>query len=297
MVRKSNQQNQHKRRNRVIGIVLAVLVLTNMIAAEVVFGVVFSRYEESVSTEYEGLYRQVNIPEGKNHIMGYLFGENNEKGTIIMAHGIHATARRMFEEAELMSEDGFQVLVVDGLGCGSSDGRNGVGLGQRRVDILAAMDYLEEAELADSFLLYGHSAGAYSALMLATDSRVKAIASVAAFDSQAETMTAFATRYAGPIVYMGYPFMYLKNLTLFGMEGAKKAHDRVEMAEIPILLIEAENDNVIPQEISVSKYLHDRVANKQLTIQKYEIEGDTPHNRLLEETQVEVLRFFNQYAR
>jgi len=294
------QQNKKTRRNRVICIVLAVFILMNAAAAEIVFGVVFSRYDEELSSEWAGTYREVDIPEGKYIIKGYLFGEGNEKGPVIMAHGINATAQRMFQEANDFADDGWVVLVVDGVGCGQSDGRNGVGLGQRRLDLLAAMDYLESSDAHyDSFLLYGHSAGAYSSLVLCNDPRVKAVASVAAFDSQTETMTAFAKKFAGPVVYMGYPFMYMKNIFLFGTDGTKTAHDAIADSEIPILLIEAENDTTIPTEIGVIRHLQDRGdagINPEIEIKQYTVDGESAHNALLEQTEPEVEAFLNRYA-
>lgn len=273
---------------------VAVYILLGVAATELIFGMIFARKSEFLSfpSQFFVDARTVEFLVEERQLTGYLIGESGEKGVIVIAHGMDASAESFARDARRFEESGYCVLVFDGTGCGESEGRSQVGLGQRRKDLIGALDFLDACKLrSSSYFLYGHSAGGYAAASLCNDERVAAVVSVAAPDSTTETMTAFGVARVGALGYLGYPFLFLKERLLFGAEGTRSAHEWLRESGTPVLVLESERDRTIPPHLGIMSHAEE-IGNPQVFYQWIETKGSNAHTEVLKDSGALAEAFF-----
>ncbi len=254
-----------------IGILLAVLIFSaiSMAVTGSVFRALFARREDTARLTFYAPRPEcvcVTFPSDGNLLQGYLFGTENRKGLVIIAHGFHSDAMSHLGEIEYFAEHGYCVFAFDGTGTGSSEGDSIGGFAQMRRDILAAMAFVrQDAALTDlPILLYGHSLGGYAAVTLGSTPGVRGVVSVSGFNTPVETMHHFAAKYVGFLAELEYPFLYLENRLMFGPEANRSAVDAINATETPMLLVGGSKDQVIPYDISICAHL-DELTNPNVS--------------------------------
>ena len=162
-----------KRRIITILIIMIAFFIMNMIAARIVFHFIFTRYEYAennidriYSAEDASLYprEDVTFCSGKSKLTGRLYRTDSPKGILILAHGMHSYADRYLDVTEFFVDHGWDVLAFNMTGTYSSEGRDTVGLAQMKLDVIAAIHYVQgNSELCElPIVLYGHSMGGYA---------------------------------------------------------------------------------------------------------------------------------------
>lgn len=246
-----------------IGTVTVVsLVVLSMVSSVIVFNAVFQRRDRNpydltmrYTPEDAAAYprRSISFMSGENELKGYIYGEQNGKGLIIIANGFNAWAESHLGEVFYFVDAGWRVFTFEGTGVGESEGDSVVGLEQMRLDVLAVMDYVgADEELSNlPLFLYGHSAGGYAAASLCNDERVCAAVSISGFDSPVETMRFYAAKYVGVLADIEYPFLQLYDRYLFGGDSRINASSVLESAEHPVMIVQGSEDEIIPYELSI----------------------------------------------
>jgi uncharacterized protein len=123
-------------------------------------------------------------------ISGWLARANPKAPTIILVHGFKGNRTEMIPAAQILYKGGYNVLLYDSRGCGSSEGWD-ITLGAREpLDVLGAVTYLKgRSDLSNKhFGLVGNSLGSGIALMAAArePSLLATVADSVWVDSQAQ---------------------------------------------------------------------------------------------------------------
>lgn len=256
----------HRRLKKVcIIITVTVLsyVLSSMAASVVIFNVIFSRSGniEAYELTYEDIDREkypreeLYFDSGGNKLFACLY-EPNEKssGLIVLANGMNCCIDRHLPEIMYFVDSGYSVFTFENTGVGHSDGSGTKGIAQARLDLCAAIEFVQEdSELSGlPLLLYGHSLGGYAVTAAMNDEdNICAVVCVAGFDSPNENMLNHAKRYVGVLADIQYPFMCLQNYFLFGSKADDTAIDAINSTDIPVMLVGGNSDDVCTDDISI----------------------------------------------
>lgn len=187
-----------------------------------------------------------------NTLNGLLIGDGN-KGVIVIAHGMRSGMDAHFAEAEYFAENGYTAFVFDGTGTRTSEGDSRRSVSFARDDLEAALDWLASSKYAGfPVFLYGHSSGGYAAAALLE--RADAAAILCAFDDPIDTMCDTAVPYVGYLSELQRPFLALWNRIEAGADANESASARINETDVPVLIVGASGDTVIPDDDSL--YLH-----------------------------------------
>jgi len=187
---------------------------------------------------------------GENKLQAYIYGENNDKGLIVMAHGIDWGAENHFVETMYFVDSGWQVFAYDNTGRYGSEGRGAISMPQAISDLEAALIYIESQNWNLPILLYGHSLGGYAVTAIQNYDlpiNINAIVSISGFSSPVAVKHEVARDHIGLgfIATWGYPHTWLYNRFLFGKNANLSAIDGINSGEIPTLIIHGTDDHLI----------------------------------------------------
>jgi pimeloyl-ACP methyl ester carboxylesterase len=197
---------------------------------------------------------------------------------IVPARGMGKAA--FLPHATMLTDDGFNVLVMDLRGEGESDGHTrGFGAIEGQ-DVTGAVEYLRQARPAQSRHIFalGVSEGASAILAAArTDPRIEAVVIDSAFPRP-------ATELGGMLPPLPWPLgVYFQNATLalasaqLGRNLFERGADR-DIAEIgarPILVIQGAGDEVVSESAAEGLYSASRSPSMLWKVQ------DAPHGQSL----------------
>ena len=113
----------------------------------------------------EGRTRARHVFEsGDNRLTGYVYGQENNRGLVVFAHGIGSWHQDYMMQLMWLVDHGWRVFAYDATGCGESEGATQVSLSQSLDDLDAALAYTF-SHLAHGLpvLVAGHSWGGYAA--------------------------------------------------------------------------------------------------------------------------------------
>lgn len=248
---------KYKKILKITLIVLLVLYISgSVVAVQIIFGQLFDR---TAPLEYSGflLYsdvadeyarEEISFPSGENQLTGWIYGAENDEALVVMAHGLGSTAESYLHITLWFVQQGYRVLTYDATGSGLSEGKDTRGMSQSVLDLDAALDWVESNEELNELpvLLFGHSWGGYAtARILAYDHDITATVSVSTYDTPMGLMCETASDFCGPVVYIGYPFLYLQQCIRFGTAANGSAADAINGSDVPVLLIHGTADDTI----------------------------------------------------
>lgn len=274
-------------------IVLLAYSLVSMGVTKFVYDRQFPRYERHDETVMAGLRYQdlandyprqlFHFMSGDNRLQGYLYGQDNDRGLVVVAHGIGGGADTYLPQITWLTDQGWRVLAYDSTGSFDSEGDSTRGFPQALLDLDAALTYVDgQAELTDlPLLLYGHSWGGYAvATILHDDHEIHGVVSVAGSNSPMEMVMEQGSRMMGPFIYLQYPYLWLYQRILFGSVASLTAEDAIRSADTPVLLIHGINDDMVQYDKSaIAASLHaDPPDHVRLMIQ--DEPGRDGHNNL-----------------
>jgi len=189
--------------------------------------------------------RTLRFDSGANTLSAYLYGEENDKGMIVVAPG-HTDANDIkLYEIRFFVEAGYQVVCFDYTGCYTSEGKVFGGYTQAVYDLDALLDYIENSdEFADRrMFLFGHSLGGYAVTaVLGMDHDVQAVVSASGFDTAEEQWQYSISRYTGVFYPAVRPFNSLFINLKYGGDKKLSAVDGINSTDVPVLVISAQDD-------------------------------------------------------
>jgi len=192
--------------------------------------------------------RVVRFKSGDNTLVGYVYGEHNDKGLVVIAHGLGGGAESYMAETLYFVDNGWRVFSFDCTGSYESEGKGAKGLPQSVVDLNSALGYIEsDSALKDlPVMLYGHSWGGYAvAAVLNYGHDVAAAASIAGFNAPMEILFERAERMMGSIAHVEYPFLWAYQTMLFGRAARLTAVDGINSADTAVMVIHGDKDKTV----------------------------------------------------
>jgi uncharacterized protein len=234
---------------------LALFTVVSIIFAKIFYDGNFQRLEEP---DYTGFLRysdtsgydrtRVNFKSGDNNLSGYIYGEDNQKGLIVISHGLGYGAEDYLAQTLYFVDHGWRVFTFNNTGTYNSEGKSEKGLPQSVIDLNAALTYIEDDPALNELpvMLFGHSWGGYAvAAVLNFDHPVTAIVSVSGFNSPNELILEDVRSEIGILGYLEYPFLVNYQSWLFGDKAKLTAVHGINRSDIPILIIHGNGDESI----------------------------------------------------
>ncbi|MCL2443163.1 MAG: alpha/beta fold hydrolase [Treponema sp.] len=212
---------------------------------------------------------EVSFYSGNNKLQGFIYGADNDKGLVVISHGIQSYADEYDRIITYLVNNGWRIFSFNNTGVDGSEGSSMIGLSQGLIDLNAALNYIYSQNVFDDLpiMIAGFSLGGYSACaVLNYEHRVNAVVSFAGFNSTREVSEYQATAEIGGIYYLFSPQVWVLEKQLFGDTANFTAIDGINKSQIPVMIVHCSNDNVIPVN-SVSIYSQrSRITNPHVKI-------------------------------
>lgn len=237
--------------------VILIFCIGSFFAVKSVFNENFKRAEIS---EFSGFYRYEDVADnydretvqfdsGENMLTGYIYGKDNNKGLVVISHGMGGNSEGYISETMYFVDKGYCVFGFDNTGSGQSEGDSMMGMAQSAIDLDAALTYVESNDKLSSLpvLLYGHSWGGYAvAAVLDSDHDIKAVVSVAGYNTPMGVTIEFSESMLGkPLTYIEYPFIWLNNKLTFGSKANISAVNSINSSDAHVMIIHGTGDDVV----------------------------------------------------
>lgn len=276
---------------QIAGIVTAAVVLIFVLlffAVKIMIDKIFKRVERpnfSSLLQFKDVQRDypqelLRFQSGQTMLQGYLFGKENTKGLVVVAHGLGGGAEGYLTSVLSLADRGYQVFAYDNTGYHLSEGKNCVGLPQAVEDLDAALSFVEqEARFANlPVYLFGHSWGGYAVgAILNFNHKVKAVVSVSGFSNPNKMIVEWAKRIAGIWAYVAFPFMMLHQRLCFGKKMDITAVDGINKANIPVLLVHGSKDPTVRVDGSAIISLKEEITNPKVQYVLWDKEQQNGH--------------------
>ena len=185
------------------------------------------------------------IASGKNTLSAWLYGKENTKGLIVVAPGHRDSNDKKLYEIMYFVDAGFQVLCFDYSGCYTSEGSTFGGYTQAVYDLDAVLSWCDKNEQFKTLpvYLFGHSLGGYAVTaVLNNNHKINAVVSASGFDTAKEQWETSIKRFTGPAYYLIKPVNLLFIHFKYGADKNLSAVSGINKAQIPVLVISAEDD-------------------------------------------------------
>ncbi|SET43089.1 alpha/beta hydrolase [[Clostridium] polysaccharolyticum] len=253
-----------------IGIFLAFISTCAMTA--LLYRMQYSKRVEancSGKNQSEFQTKTVSFCSGKNKLAGSFYWQNGIKNlqqVVIIVHGYGLTHLDYQLEIEHFVKKGNVVFAYDLTGCGASEGKNPKGFGQFILDTKVAVNYVRKAEPEKKIILFGHSTGAYgvAAYLQEADPLVEKAICVSGFYDCGFYARECMKGKIGILAYLLPFWVHLFEWIKFGSNGAKSGIQGVEQFGKSVLILQGEQDTVVP--ITASLYgWKEKYTNQKVT--------------------------------
>ena len=169
------------------------------------------------------------------------------RGVVILVHGFKTYRQEMVDQARLLRDAGYAVLLYDSRGCGTSDGVFGVGATEDR-DIVGAVSYIRSRAGTGSahIAVLGISLGAGDALLAAAkDDRIQAVIADSSWADERVQLSRMDTVPFGPLTLPVLPYEAALVDALIGgrLEDARPIDVIDRIAPRSVLLIHSMDDD------------------------------------------------------
>ena len=227
-------------------------------SAKKVYDSFFKRYERPDYGLEAGVYcmartnaerKELEIMRGGVKLKGYFYPAKRSRGTVVLAHGIHAGADDLLPLALKFVRNGYDVLSYDGTGTYDSEGEGTVGLCQALVDLNGVLNYVKESgSFRKPLFLTGHSCGGYAVTsVLALHGGISACAAIAPPNNCFTLILEKGRQYAGGLAAneLSREFLNAYQKRLFGDFSGCSGVKGINSVDIPVLVAHGLNDKVI----------------------------------------------------
>lgn len=315
------QQNKRLRTMKIVGLSIVGFILIfsiiSMIIVMFIYNGQFPRYDRHDTTvtaglRYEDLEEQyprslVNFKSGENQLQGYVYGQNQEQGLVVVAHGIGGGADSYLSQITYFVDKGWRVFAYDATGSFDSEGKTTKGFPQALIDLDAALTYINTQEefAALPILLFGHSWGGYAvANVLHYDYDIAGVATIAGANSPMEMIIEEGRNMMGGFINIEYPYLWLYQRILFGKTASLNAVDAINREDVPVLIVHGTEDEFVAYEGSSIISKIDAITNPNVRSLTLNEPGHSGHNNLfrsnaamdyIDEVNIAYRKLYDQY--
>lgn len=284
----SNAERKKKIFITIIQFIISFCVIS-MIITHVVMNNQFARKDNSAELskmryeQYENELSRISVDfkSDKNTLKGYVYGNDNEKGLIVISHGMGAGHISYINEIAWFVKNGWCVFAYDGTGYGESEGESTIGLSQAVLDLENALTYIENDNNLSKYdlFLYGHSLGGFAnTAVLNFEHHIKACVSVAGFADTNEKLLDEAKNMMSFFAYVEYPFIWLDNKFRFGEYSSFSAIEGINKSDVPVLIICGNDDDFYNDVGIIAK--ESEITNPNAEFLTISDEGANGHNSI-----------------
>lgn len=223
---------------------------------------------------------EVFFNSGGNKLQGFIYGESNINGLVIISQGMGSTADCYLPLVMYFVDNGWRVFAYNNTGVAGSEGEGIRGLTQSVIDLDAALIYVKNSGKFSGLpiMLIGHSWGGFAVTaVLNYNHDVKASVSFAGYNNSRERFKEAAVIELGGIFYVLSPQTWAIEKQLFGDTAKLNAIDGINKANIPVIIVQSSNDDeVLPNTTSI--YAHrNKITNPYVEIVYLEGEDAAGH--------------------
>jgi pimeloyl-ACP methyl ester carboxylesterase len=226
---------------------------------------------------------EVFFYSGANKLQGFIYGTNNHNGLVVISEGFGGTADSYFPLIMYFVNQGWRVFAFNNTGVSGSEGDGTQGLYQSVIDLDAALNFIEKEKQFSNLpvILTGHSWGGFAVCaVLNYPHRVSAVVSFAGFNSCSEVLEEFGYAYAGKKFNMVKPYLQKIEKQRFGDITPFTAIEGINKTDIPVMIVQCSNDDVIRAETS-SIYAHrEKITNPNVQIIYRDNDDAAGHQRV-----------------
>jgi alpha-beta hydrolase superfamily lysophospholipase len=300
----------------IVGFILLFSIIS-MIIVMFIYNGQFPRYDRHDTTvtaglRYEDLKAQyprslVNFKSGDNRLQGYVYGQDQEQGLVVVAHGIGGGADSYLSQITYFVDEGWRVFAYDATGSFDSEGKTTKGFPQALIDLDAALTYINtQEEFAGlPILLFGHSWGGYAvANVLHYDYDIAGVATIAGANSPMEMIIEEGRNMMGGFINIEYPYLWLYQRLLFGETASLNAVDAINRGDVPVLIVHGTEDEFVAYEGSSIISKIDAITNPNVKTLSLNKPGHSGHNNLfrsnaamdyIDEINIKYRKLYDQY--
>ncbi len=291
---------KNKKSNRAIriiviglGITAIVFIVISLITVKIVYDSQFPRYDrpdETITAQlrYSDIERDypripVTFTSGKNALQGYIYGGENTRGLLVIAHGLGGGADSYLPNIQHFVDNDLRVFAYDCTGSYDSEGMSTRGFPQSVVDLHAALTFIAvQPDLSDlPLVLFGHSWGGYAVVnVLHYPHDVQGVISISAVNNAVDILVEQGKELMGGFIYTQYPFLWLYQRLLFGEVASFDAVSAINATNIPTLIIHGEADEMVSYEGSALIASRNEIKNPNVSYVKASTPGRNGHDNL-----------------
>lgn len=293
-------EKQQGKKSRIIRIAclslagfIVLFSIVSMIIVMNVYNKQFPRYERHDITVTAGLKYDdlqelyprelVSFKSGKNKLQGYVYGQDNDLGVVVVSHGLGGGADSYLPQITYFVDQGWRVFAYDATGSFDSEGKTTRGFPQALLDLDAALSFVKTQDqfAALPILLFGHSWGGYAAAnVLHFDHEIAGVATVSGANSPMEIIIEQGRSMMGGFIDIQYPYLWLYQRILFGKTASLNAVEAINQSNVPVLIIHGtEDDSVLYSGSSIISKA-DKITNSSVKTISVSEPGKNGHNSI-----------------
>ena len=276
----------------VLGLLFLACIGCTIIALEI-SSQAFSRVEEFPENEFYSLFRwkdidqiaysreEVRFNSNGKKLQGFIYGKENNNGLVVISQGSGSTADDYLPLIMYFVDQEWSVFAFNNTGVSGSEGESILGMTQSLVDLDSALIYIKNSNLFNSLpiMLVGHSWGGYAVCaILNYNHKINAVVSFAGYNKGSDVVNEKGLSSVGGIYHILTPQMWAIEKQLFGETANLTAIGGINKSNIPVMIVQCSNDDVIPAN-TISIYAHRRkITNPNVEVIYREGENATGHN-------------------
>ncbi|MGN1031814.1 MAG: alpha/beta hydrolase [Butyricicoccaceae bacterium] len=219
---------------------------------------------------------------GENNLQAYLYGLSNDKGLVIVVHGIHSNADRHLADITYFVDHGWRVLAYDGTACGASEGDSLRGLVQSALDLHALLQVVEKTPSLSSLpiMLFGHSWGGFAVTaVLNFNHQITGVVSISGYNSASEMTRENSRnllRKAAPLTYLPSEVF---QMAAFGQYSSLSAVNGINRAKnTAVFLMHGDHDETVSYKGASIISHRSQITNPHICCHTFTEEGQNTHS-------------------
>lgn len=276
-----------------IAITIIIYITLSLVSTKIIYDSVFRHYSAkepqsiiSENAQMMKMRKQFSYPCENGSLTGHLYyAPQCKQGLIVLVPGFRAESIEYEGVINALTNKGFDVFAFNPTGHGKGSKGSSVGYAQIIKDVNSTLNFIDKSEmfLYDNIYLLGHSRGGYGiCCAMNGHGSIDAAVCINSTDTSMDAIMAYSTEYAGNAAYANYPFLSMYESILFGSDlSSSSAVRHINKSDIPIFVIQAQND----EHISKDKYSlyskMDEITSKKAEFLLYNKNGSDGHTSIL----------------
>ena len=219
----------------------------------------------------------------------------------MLAPGIGEGTEHYLAEMMYFVDHGWRVFTFEYTGSYASEGENSVGLPQSRLDLEAALAYIQGNDTLSHLplVLWGHSWGGYAvAAVLKEHPDIAAVATLSSFNSPRDFMNERIRNEVGIWAYFEYPLTWAYQTVRFGRNADVTAVDGINSTDTPVMIIHGSADDAVAYDGASIIAQREKITNPNVVYKTCSTKDHNGHRNLLwSEAAVQYMEQKNQEYR